>query len=305
MLLLAKGKASAMTMPWASISVNDFLAETQHLSDRELGAFVRLIFKMWTQPDCAIANDFTLISRIAGRPRGFSRTWEILRPIFQETDEGRRLTIPWLRSQWLFVKQQLENKLARKQGRKPVDVRQAALPLGESPPPRSEKGASVTAAAPSQKSKPRPTSTEAVHLNQPKSLNELGSEPTSYKLQDSNLELEKDSASTPEETANLEAPPSPEAKAAVERIVGDFLAAARENDAPGLTAKQEKFREDARRRAYSGRGTTRTKSIAAAVAIVPGLEEFRRRMNDPGIHTDSLHVAGPSRVSVQPMGASA
>jgi uncharacterized protein YdaU (DUF1376 family) len=68
--------------PYLPLKVADFEADTSHLSDAELGRYVRLLFKMWTTPGCRVPNDDKWLARHLRRTP--EETREQIRPIIAE-----------------------------------------------------------------------------------------------------------------------------------------------------------------------------------------------------------------------------
>lgn len=87
-------------LPFMKFYVNDFLADTEHLSTEEKGIYMLLLIAMWRKADAIIPNDDRKLANIAGLSR---RKWLAERPLIMEflteVMDGKGLTQKRLRSE--------------------------------------------------------------------------------------------------------------------------------------------------------------------------------------------------------------
>jgi uncharacterized protein YdaU (DUF1376 family) len=91
--------------PWFKFYPNDFLGETQLLTDGEAGTYVRLMCAMWNAGG-ALPLDHAALARMAHKtPRAWTSMWARLEPFF--TVEGRQFTHKFLTEERLRVQEKL------------------------------------------------------------------------------------------------------------------------------------------------------------------------------------------------------
>jgi len=81
-----------------------YLADTQHLTTEEHGAYLLLLFQAWRSHDCSLADDDDMLSRQAGVSLS---KWKVMKPIimaFWKLDKRRK--------RWVQKRLQIEREKA-------------------------------------------------------------------------------------------------------------------------------------------------------------------------------------------------
>lgn len=77
--------------PYFPLYPGDYLADTQHLTTVEHGAYLLLLLTMWRSPDCRLPNDEARLARYCKmRPSHFRKVWPSIQDLF--TVEGDKIT---------------------------------------------------------------------------------------------------------------------------------------------------------------------------------------------------------------------
>ncbi len=77
-------------LPCMPFWTDAYLADTQHLTTEEHGAYLLLLFQAWRSHDCSLADDDDMLSRQAGVSIG---KWKAMKPIimsFWKLDKRRK-----------------------------------------------------------------------------------------------------------------------------------------------------------------------------------------------------------------------
>jgi uncharacterized protein YdaU (DUF1376 family) len=118
---------------------DDFIAGTQHLSNRELGIYIRLLCWNWNKNCKGIPNDKNIIYRIAycfTEPDKFA-TDKILEEFFVNIQDTPNIRWQNLRQvkEWLYINNKIENarENGKKGGRPKKNQTETPLPLTPAP----------------------------------------------------------------------------------------------------------------------------------------------------------------------------
>lgn len=67
--------------PALPVWTDAFLADTEHLSPKELGVYVRLLFVAWRRPKCDLPDDDKFLAKVTGCNY---RQWRKIRPVMEQ-----------------------------------------------------------------------------------------------------------------------------------------------------------------------------------------------------------------------------